>query len=408
MLRIVAAAAAVALAAIPAQATTFTTAQLSNASDGLQAMRELNLIVLGNLTSGAEVEGKAYVGGTVSGNSENFGIGNSAQGFTQNTNRGVLTVGGTVSSGVTINNGSNGTSGAVSTTTTTNRIDIGGDLTGSVALNAATSSLAGSVRTGGSFNNQNYNPNSTKTATYGTTASNVQAQDAPYVTQDASLANATTGLAATLAKQTSTLRTDLTTLSDVLANQTANATLNLTDRNNIHFDYGAAASSASFVVANVNASDLFGSGGTLNLSLLGCSSGSNCKTTVINVVGAGAYTFSLNESDAMRAENPYLIWNFDNTAASNSSLSFTNGFHGSVLAPNESISNSNFIEGSVVAAMFTQGGEIHLGTYQGISSIVSNPLGSVPEPATWAMMLVGFGAVGGTMRRRPAVKPMQA
>lgn len=27
-------------------------------------------------------------------------------------------------------------------------------------------------------------------------------------------------------------------------------------------------------------------------------------------------------------------------------------------------------------------------------------LGAVPEPATWAMMIVGFGAVGGAMRRR--------
>jgi hypothetical protein len=29
--------------------------------------------------------------------------------------------------------------------------------------------------------------------------------------------------------------------------------------------------------------------------------------------------------------------------------------------------------------------------------------GAVPEPATWAMMLVGFGVVGGAMRRRVRV-----
>ena len=28
-------------------------------------------------------------------------------------------------------------------------------------------------------------------------------------------------------------------------------------------------------------------------------------------------------------------------------------------------------------------------------------LRAVPEPATWAMMLLGFGAIGLTMRRRP-------
>jgi len=29
---------------------------------------------------------------------------------------------------------------------------------------------------------------------------------------------------------------------------------------------------------------------------------------------------------------------------------------------------------------------------------------AVPEPATWAMMLIGFGAIGFAMRRRNAVK----
>ncbi|WP_240047647.1 PEPxxWA-CTERM sorting domain-containing protein [Sphingomonas panacisoli] len=34
---------------------------------------------------------------------------------------------------------------------------------------------------------------------------------------------------------------------------------------------------------------------------------------------------------------------------------------------------------------------------------VSRATGAVPEPATWAMMLVGFGAVGGALRRRSKV-----
>ena len=34
------------------------------------------------------------------------------------------------------------------------------------------------------------------------------------------------------------------------------------------------------------------------------------------------------------------------------------------------------------------------------STINAPPSGGVPEPATWAMMLVGFGLVGGTMRLR--------
>ena len=38
--------------------------------------------------------------------------------------------------------------------------------------------------------------------------------------------------------------------------------------------------------------------------------------------------------------------------------------------------------------------------YLGTSSVVDPPAGGVPEPATWAMMLLGFGLIGTTLRRR--------
>ncbi len=38
----------------------------------------------------------------------------------------------------------------------------------------------------------------------------------------------------------------------------------------------------------------------------------------------------------------------------------------------------------------------------------ADPASAVPEPATWAMMLIGFGAIGGTMRRRVALRPQLA
>jgi len=42
----------------------------------------------------------------------------------------------------------------------------------------------------------------------------------------------------------------------------------------------------------------------------------------------------------------------------------------------------------------------------GIDNLTFTPnatTGAVPEPATWAMMLLGFGAVGSAMRRRSGV-----
>jgi hypothetical protein len=45
-----------------------------------------------------------------------------------------------------------------------------------------------------------------------------------------------------------------------------------------------------------------------------------------------------------------------------------------------------------------------LDRYQGVGtsgiSAEGHPVGSVPEPATWAMMLLGFGGIGAAMRRR--------
>jgi len=50
------------------------------------------------------------------------------------------------------------------------------------------------------------------------------------------------------------------------------------------------------------------------------------------------------------------------------------------------------------------------GTYDSIAFaensgrlVVTELAGAVPEPSTWAMMLVGFGAIGTAMRRRKAV-----
>jgi hypothetical protein len=44
--------------------------------------------------------------------------------------------------------------------------------------------------------------------------------------------------------------------------------------------------------------------------------------------------------------------------------------------------------------------EIEGGSANGLPQM----MGAVPEPATWAMMILGFGVIGGAMRRRPSVK----
>lgn len=38
-----------------------------------------------------------------------------------------------------------------------------------------------------------------------------------------------------------------------------------------------------------------------------------------------------------------------------------------------------------------------------IASVTFNPVGAVPEPSTWALLILGFGLIGGAMRRRKTV-----
>jgi hypothetical protein len=46
------------------------------------------------------------------------------------------------------------------------------------------------------------------------------------------------------------------------------------------------------------------------------------------------------------------------------------------------------------------GGSADQVAFAGITLGSQTPGGTVPEPATWAMMIGGFGMVGGAMRRR--------
>lgn len=36
--------------------------------------------------------------------------------------------------------------------------------------------------------------------------------------------------------------------------------------------------------------------------------------------------------------------------------------------------------------------------------VVNNAIGAIPEPSAWALMILGFGLVGGAMRRSPTVR----
>ena len=79
-----------------------------------------------------------------------------------------------------------------------------------------------------------------------------------------------------------------------------------------------------------------------------------------------------------------------------------------------SFAGPNLFNGSTTSPMFTLGtfslGQVMTGagTGGGRLTISQVPVSAVPEPATWAMLLFGFGMVGYGMRRRVSFTPTLA
>ncbi len=364
-----------------------------SASSALQAMSETNLIVLGNMTGGHDVEGKSFVGGNISGNTSNYGIGNAATTGSRafqgeaSSSRPTVTVGGNIN-GANLANGSNGGSGTIAARKS---VDIGGSFTGGNfnvdgALIRAGSNLAG------------FNINGGTDVYYGVSASGFQ-NTQPV--KDATLApGGSNDLHASIAAQTATLTADLSALSTALYGLSASGSFDGTDPNNARL-IASDPAHRGFAVIDITASNLASFLGAANLVYSLPTVGSGYLPTIVNVSGATSYTLNANSNNS--AYNPYVLFNFGGAT----SIMLNRQFNGGLLAYAAAVSNSTPIEGSVAVGSFNQGGEIHLGTFKGNAALTAavTPMttGAVPEPASWALFITGFAAVGVMRRRKTAV-----
>ena len=378
---------AMAATSVPAMAA-------GDAAAGLQAMRELNLIVFGDVSAnGQEVEGKSFIGGNLSGGGTNWGIGNSSQGAAASDWR-TLTVNGNNTNAGQINNGSNGGNGHAAGTP---GALIGGS---SVGMNLNASGSLFDV--GGNFSG-NMNLSSGNVLNIGGNASGVNGTGGATVNaggtisgnQNGAAFNANKGIGWN-AESTSvatgglltTLQQDLQALSSHLAGLTLDANPSSITMGGQGPIFNAVGGTNDYALFNFSAAQ-FGNEINFNLS-------DPSLTVIVNVAGkdidwnmngVGGYNASLNQN---------IIWNFFEAET----VDFNRIVHGSVLAPFAAISNVTPIEGSVVALAMKMGGEVHLGTYKGDGVPFNPPSGAVPEPATWAMLILGFGFVGSALRRR--------
>lgn len=394
--------AALLLAAAPVGAV----APLSTPSrDALQAMRELNLIVLGNLTAGHETEGKAFIAGNVTGNTSNFGIGNSSQGAAVSSRR-TLTVGGNVGPTMNINQGSNGGNGPVATTP---GVLIGGNYAGGDFVAGA------AIDIGGNFNSGNVNLVNGQTVNVGGSISANVSGGNPSQTVNAGGSingnangavfnrnlgpgwNAATTSQA-VAAEASLLNTNLLALSNELRGLTLSSNPSGIVTGSV-LQFNAVNGGNGYALFNIAGSALSsftnGNNQLQNIDRIDFTQVGGPMPIIVNVSGT-SINWNGNVSGSYNASlNPFIIWNFYEATT----VTLNRMVHGSVLAPLADLWNITPIEGSVVARNFRQEGEVHLGTYGGNSSFLAEP---IPEPASWLMMIAGFGLVGASLRRRGA------
>jgi len=317
---------------------------------GLDALRTWNLIVLGDLTSSSEVEGRTFVGGNLNGNSSNYQIANPAP--SPLGIPGLTVVGDVNGSTKNLNNGS----GAV----------IGGNVNSGFNLNGA----AQTVKVGGTIANTNVNQN----------------------TVQSGLATSDPSFSVNLKQQGSLLNSSLTDLSKTLGGLDSNSNLVIAGNRGT---FNAVPNSDGVAVFNITAADL-DKIGEIQFNLNGA------DTAIVNVTGANI-TLNDNFLGGTQGLGEHVVWNFPDAKT----LNATTAWGGSVLAPTAAATTGNYIQGSAVFGSLVQNGEFHLGTYTGTYTPpgTTTPGGGDPSPIpeeAVGLFALGTLAIWMMRRRRPA------
>lgn len=395
--RIALAAGLTCLGALPAHAA-------GDAAAGMTALSTYNLIVLGDWEMDSDVEGRAIATGNAgnsSGKGFTIGSGRSAQGALPSTGP-TLVVGGDLNIvNVNVNNGPNGSSGTVAAGSS---VLVRGNVVGNMNLNGEPRSLA----VGGNFNG---NANNLFSGLVGGnmlggnmgTAGGGSIKLGGTVVSGNANGNVQTGVGASVRagvesqvdSLTAGLSDNLHALSSTLADFTlaSNPSFLSASGGGQTLVLNAVTGSNGFALFNLSASDFAG------YTSIAYNFEPDTGPVIVNFTGD--LNFALNfvspsGTDPFSAVNQSILWNF--TDATN--LVFNTEFFGSVLATNAEVTNRNSINGSLVAASFKQAGEVHLGTFRPFDL----PPPAVPEPTSWALMILGFGLAGGALRRRQSVR----
>jgi choice-of-anchor A domain-containing protein len=359
------AAAAVALLTAPslARATSYDASLLN----------QFNEIVLGNVTSNSETEGRAVIGGNLSqGGSGNYcfqsddNTGGCAT-QTPSATTPQITVGSTTQNfgGLTVYGNASG-----NINTARGNMFIGG-------TNTAALSLPGRSQTA------YVNVQNTSSKVGG--SSNLVYQSAgPGVTSGSQNGTTSSG-SFTLPSFTTSFATPMLSLSTYLDGLSG---VNQGTSNQFHA-MPTTIDGVKVTVYHVSGANLAKDIQNFSFSLDGA------QTVVIDV--DGTITGSLQGLNTFSGQDD-VIWNF----ADNTSLTLPN-WAGTILAPDATLTMNGVSQGDVVAGSLIQvSNEIHTYAFTGDLDLVPVPK-AVPEPASLALLGVAIGGIVWAKRRRPAI-----
>ena len=312
-------------------------------STGIAALQEWNVVAFNNFSTANHVGGRTLVGGNLKLTNGVMAMGGTGSG---NSSYGTAAV--TVAGSANFSNASVNGAG----------VQVGGNLTGNFNNNGG-----GAVQVGGT----------------------AQAQQ-NFSVQGNQGANFTN----TLVSQANDIKASLTSLSTNLAALASTGGVTV----------GGDSNNQSITVSGtglkvLNWSEAMFEGNSNQQLAVTVPSGA---TLVINVAGTD---IDFNRNFNTYANMSNVLFNFYEATT----VDIGRQFSGSILGVFADITggNSGNIDGSVIGRSVTQNanGEIHNVPFQGDLSSVGGPVVSTaPEPSTWAMLILGFGLVGLTLRRR--------
>jgi choice-of-anchor A domain-containing protein len=374
-----------------------------------QILDQFNAVIFGDFSSSADVEGRAAIGGSLTG-AGTFYInpgaeaastfaalsvyGNSSGGGTVNINNGGgITVGGLNNATLSLNGGTSvfiggANSGNITVSGGVANIGINANNTATITANGG-----GTIKINGKGGNIN-----------GAGTTNVylpKTADNNGSINNATVHFGTVSLTNPLPSFATTLQTPLTTLSTQLNSMVANSTVSSAGGTTTFnakpnasgqavFDISASVLTAgnTRIVLNANAAT------TIIINVTAPCSGGVCAVTLptsTNFFG-GSTTYAVD-----------MLWNFYNATT----LNLGSEFVGTVLAPTAAVSNGSPIDGDLIAKSFSGTGELHNYAFVGDLNPLGTSLGNeqVPEPSTIALLSVGLIGLIAVGRRRSMPHP---